>query len=487
MLDNISTPDWVKNAIFYQIFPDRFSKSSSISKPNNLEPWESPPSQYGFKGGDLVGIMEKLDYLKDLGINAIYLNPVFSSASNHRYHTHDYYQVDPLLGGNEALDNLLKRAHQQNIRIILDGVFNHASRGFYQFHHIMECGQSSPYLDWFKIHKFPLNAYQGKPNYACWSGLPALPEFDIANYRVRKYLLDIAKHWIDKGIDGWRLDVAYCISADFWCEFREIIKQANPDAYILGEIPWEATEYLQGDQFDAVMNYQFTQACLGYFAGDNINWEVEQNMMGLPKTEVLNSRSFMKRMEDLYSLYPKQVAQAQFNLLSSHDMPRFITLASSDNLNHKLAVLFQMTYPGAPSIYYGEEIGMRGGIAGRPEPSRAAFVWDHRQWDNEMREFYKSCIQIRRNHPCLRTGDFKTLYTDEQVISYIRSGDEQLSIVIINSSENPVRFKLPANQLDLSERLWVNLLGDGKIIQFDPDSGGPVLPPQSGVILIPAE
>ena len=157
-------PDWVKDAVFYQIFPDRFASSRHVPKPGNLEPWDVPPTQRGFKGGDLLGVLEHLDYLVDLGINAIYLNPIFQSAANHRYHTHDYYQVDPLLGGNEAFDALLAGAHQAGIRIVLDGVFNHAGRGLYQFNHIMENGDQSPYLDWFSVYGFPLWAFDSHRN-----------------------------------------------------------------------------------------------------------------------------------------------------------------------------------------------------------------------------------------------------------------------------------------------------------------------------------
>jgi glycosidase len=164
----IITPDWVKDAIFYQIFPDRFARSDEVPKPGNLQPWPAPPTYHGFKGGDLIGVLEKLDYLLELGINAIYFNPIFASAANHRYHTYDYYQVDPLLGGNHAFSRLLQAAHERSIRIVLDGVFNHASRGFFQFHHLLEAGPESPYVDWFHVQEWPLNAYEeGKPpNYA---------------------------------------------------------------------------------------------------------------------------------------------------------------------------------------------------------------------------------------------------------------------------------------------------------------------------------
>ena len=170
----IQTPDWVKHAVFYQIFPDRFARSPRIQHPPglNFKPWGSPPEEQGFQGGDLRGVTDRLDYLQDLGITALYLNPIFASASNHRYHTFDYYQVDPLLGGNAALRELLDEAHTRGMRVVLDGVFNHASRGFWAFHHILETGGNSPYIDWFVIEDWPLRPYTSDknhpPNYQCW-------------------------------------------------------------------------------------------------------------------------------------------------------------------------------------------------------------------------------------------------------------------------------------------------------------------------------
>ena len=202
---------------------------------------------------------EHLDYLADLGINAIYFNPIFRSGSNHRYHTHDYYQVDPMLGGNAAFRTLLDAAHARGIRVILDGVFNHASRGFFQFHDILENGPDSAYLDWFTMKGWPLRPYGSKhPNYQCWWGLSALPKFNTATPAVREFLWGVAEYWIKFGIDGWRLDVPTEIDDDeFWREFRRRVKAANPEAYIVGEIWHDAQRWLGGDQSDAVMNYPF--------------------------------------------------------------------------------------------------------------------------------------------------------------------------------------------------------------------------------------
>ena len=230
----INTPDWVKNAIFYQIFPDRFARSPRTQHPRGVEfkPWGSPPEEQGFQGGDLLGIIDKLDYLQALGINALYLNPIFASAANHRYHTFDYFQVDPLLGGNEALRELLDEAHAREMRVVLDGVFNHASRGFWPFHHLLENGNASPYLDWFIIHDWPLRPYSSDrdnpANYEAWWNLPALPKLNTDNPGVRDYIFEVTRYWLEFGIDGWRLDVpAEIDDDDFWRQFRRLARPCD--------------------------------------------------------------------------------------------------------------------------------------------------------------------------------------------------------------------------------------------------------------------
>lgn len=436
-----TTPDWVKHAVFYQIFPDRFASSPAVVKPGNLEAWDAAPTLHGFKGGDLLGVQDRLDYLEDLGINAIYLNPIFQSASNHRYHTHDYYQVDPLLGGNQAFKKLLQAAHQRGIRIILDGVFNHASRGFFQFNHILECGPQSPYIDWFHIEGYPLNAYQGHPRYRTWAGLAPLPQFNHTNPQVQEFIFDVARFWLKQGIDGWRLDVPFEIKdPSFWQAFRTLVKSTNPEAYIVGEIPWEAQPWLHGDQFDAVMNYQFTQACLAFFGGDNINRKLEAGFMGLPPTPVFHAKEFSNRIQALLNLYPPEVASAQFNLLSSHDMPRFISLLNDDKSAYKLAVFFLMTYPGAPSIYYGEEIGLRNGPSRIPEDARYAFPWDETCWDHDLLQFFIDIIQTRHRYPALRTGSFEILHADGGQMVYQRSSGTQRLVVLINHTPQTTRI-----------------------------------------------
>ena len=439
-----NTPDWVKNAVFYQIFPDRFAWSNKVVKPGKFEKWDSIPTPDGFKGGDLLGVYEKLDYLEDLGINAIYFNPIFASASNHRYHTFDYYQVDPLLGGNEAFSTLLEGAHQRNIRVVLDGVFNHASRGFFPFNHIMEVGENSPYYNWFHIKGLPLNAYTNHPNYECWWNLPALPKLNTGNPEVRKYIMDIARFWLQKGIDGWRLDVPFEIDDDgFWEEFREVVKSTNPDAYIVGEIPSEAQRWLNsGKQFDAVMNYQLTQAILRFVGGSKINYELADGMMGLEVKTPMKAEEFAKRTSDLLNIYPKEAVLAQMNLLDSHDMPRFLSLVQGDLRRLKLAYSFLFTYPGAPTVYYGDEIGLEGG---KDPLNRATFPWDQSLWNEELHDFVRELITVRHAMPALRTGSFEPIYAKDSLFAYLRRDGDESVLIVMNADDKAQTLSIELN------------------------------------------
>lgn len=460
----MSTPNWVKDAVFYQIFPDRFAKSKKMPGVG-FEPWDSAPTVHGFKGGDLYGVIEKLDYLQDLGITAIYFNPIFSSACNHRYHTYDYYNVDPLLGGNDALKKLLTAAHKRGIKVVLDGVFNHASRGFWQFHHVLETGDGSPYKDWFifdeerlKRHKH-FGAYptpheekllQNEDSltaigYRAWWNLPALPKFNTKTPAVRAFLFDIAEYWVKFGIDGWRLDVPGEIDDDeFWREFRTRVRAINSETYIVGEIWHEANRWLQGDQFDAVMNYLFTAASLSFFAGSHLNFNVISAVGGLKdRVRHVGAYDFANEVDRILNLYPPEITAAQLNLLDSHDMPRFLSCVSGDKDSLKLAWLFMFTISGAPCIYYGDEIG----VDGNHDPEcRKAFPWDEEQWDKDLLEYAKSCIALRKKYTSLRRGDYKRIYAEGEVMAYMRSDKNESLIVAFNTSSEEKTVELPVGK-----------------------------------------
>src|SRR5215211_161139 len=495
----MSIPSWVQDAIFYQIFPDRFFKSTRNPSGNlPFEAWGAAPTTHGFKGGDLYGVTEKLDYLQDLGITALYLNPVFASASNHRYHTFDYYNVDPLLGGNVALRELIDKAHERNIRVILDGVFNHASRGFWQFHHVLENGMGSPYRDWFffdtarlqgrrRWGAYPtpeeLQALQSGEDslkaigYRGWWNLPALPKFNTNTPAVRSFLLDVAKHWIEFGIDGWRLDVPGDIDDDsFWQEFRFRVRQINPEAYIVGEIWHEAQRWLQGDQFDAVMNYELTKPMLAFFTGKHLDLSVshqQSNYQGIQQT--IDAHEFANRVDHNRGLYKQDITYAQMNLLDSHDTPRFLSCASGDKDSLKLAWLFMLTYPGAPCIYYGDEIG----LDGEHDPySRKSFPTDESKWDMGLHTYIKELIDLLKKNDALRRGDFTRLWSADGIYAFSRSIDGDTFVVALNVSESPqqaeVRFasKDPKVQFGQASKI---IAGDGSV-KF-------TVPARSGVVL----
>jgi len=465
----IKTPDWVKKAVFYQIFPDRFAKSTRTKHAPGLafKPWGSPPEDQGYQGGDLYGVVDKLDYLQDLGINAIYLNPIFSSASNHRYHTFDYMQVDPLLGGNAALRELLDESHKRDIKIVLDGVFNHASRGFWAFHHILENGGNSPYIDWFKVHDWPLRPYtsnkKNPPNYDAWWNLPALPKFNIKNPGVRKYLLDVAKYWVEFGIDGWRLDVAAEIDdPPFWREFRKVVKGVNPEAYICGEIWHVAPEWLQGDRFDALMNYPFGGAAINFFAAKTLPENYKGGDMTLNSIDVT---VFAERIEAVYASYDWEINFAQMNFFDSHDTARLHWMVGEDRSAMELCILFHMTMPGAPCVYYGNEVGLTGG----QEPlSRNAFPWhDEASWDNELLSFYRRAIALRNNHAALQTGVYKQLLAADEVFAFTRELDGNVMVGIFNAADSAktIDLKLKFSSRNALSAVW------GRHADVPPENG----------------
>ncbi|NET33185.1 MAG: DUF3459 domain-containing protein, partial [Cyanothece sp. SIO1E1] len=459
----IQTPTWVKNAVFYQIFPDRFAKSIQLQKHPamdvRLEAWAAPPTSQGYKGGDLWGVIEQLDYLQDLGINAIYFTPIFQSACNHRYHTHDYYQVDPLLGGNEAFFKLLKAAHQRHIKVVLDGVFNHASRGFFFFNDILENGPNSPWLDWFKIKRWPLSAYDGKlpANYVSWVNNRALPQFNHDNPAVREYIMRIGEHWIEAGIDGWRLDVpAEVKTAGFWQEFRTRVKAINPEAYIVGEIWTDARQWLDGTQFDGVMNYLFTGPTMAFTAGDRVQMKYVEQPDYYPYPP-LDAAGYAAKIQQLLELYPWEIQLTQLNLLASHDTARLLTIAGGDQASVELATLLLLTFPGAPSIYYGDEVGLPGGF---DPDSRRSFP-AKTQWNQALLQLHRQLIALRRGHPALCVGHYHVLLTQGEVYVFARTLPEAELIIAVNAGIEPANVSCCPDRQVLTSQPQQQLYGPG--------------------------
>lgn len=444
----ISTPEWVKDAVFYQIFPDRFARreptaETPLAAGLALEPWDSAPTPHGYKGGNLGGIIDRLDYLGELGVTALYLNPIFSAGSNHRYNTFDYFMIDPLLGDLATFDDLVAQAHARSIRIVLDGVFNHTGRGFYPFVHALEWGRGSPYYGWFHFRDEPPNVFGAGPvHYATWEGVTSMPKLNTDTPQVREFIFAVATAWLARGIDGWRLDVPYEIDDDaFWQTFRERCKAINPEAYIVGELWSNAQRWLGGNQFDGQMNYLFTRAILGYLIGDALD-RSQTRPMGYGECPTLSAAAFGTALDEQFNrLYDPAIVQTQLTMLGSHDTPRLMELGNGDVDIVKLAFLTQMTVPGAPNIYYGDEIG----LAGRVDPyCRNAFPWAAPEsWDSDLLDYLKQLTLLRHELPVLRRGRFDVLATQEPAILYQRRLDDELAVIGLNPGDSPVTVALP--------------------------------------------
>lgn len=487
----ITTPDWVKHAVFYQIFPDRFARSKQprkrLLKNASWEAWDDMPTLQGYKGGDLWGVIEQLDYLQDLGINAVYFTPIFQSASNHRYHTHDYYQIDPMLGGNPAFQDLLDAAHKRNIKVVLDGVFNHSSRGFFFFHDVLENGPHSPWVDWFKIEDWPVSAYNGEypANYVGWAGNRALPVFNHDNPEVREYIMEIAEYWIKFGIDGWRLDVPFEIKTPgFWQEFRDRVKAINPEAYIVGEVWEDSREWLDGTQFDGVMNYLFAAPTIAFTAGDRVDITQVEDRSYDPYPPLF-AKEYGEKIQDLLQFYPWQIQLTQLNLLASHDTARLISIAQGDKASVELATVLLLTFPGAPSIYYGDEVGLPGKLD--PDSRRGFPMEAH--WDIYVLKYHQKLIALRNKYLALRTGSYHILYAEGTVYVFARILANQELIIAVNvgTSAANTSFEVTALQSQPSYLLygdaeisWQETGGKTKQLNLD-------LPPRTGCIFGPVE
>jgi cyclomaltodextrinase len=508
------TPAWVRDAVFYEVFPDRFAASDRVPKPGPLEPWDAPPTNYGFKGGDLLGIVERLDHIASLGVNALYLTPVFQSASNHRYHTYDYLAVDPLLGGDAALRELLDAAHARGMRVILDGVFNHTGRGFWPFHHVLETGAGSPYRNWFHYDEEalergqPIDAYplarqrwgvahdepvlsaaegpgqtsRARLGYEAWWGMPALPKLNVGEPAVREYLWNVAEHWLRFGIDGWRLDVpAEIDDRSFWQEFRRRCRAINPEAYLVGEIWHVAPDWVSGDRFDALMNYPLAEAIIGFVGGRSLNEPLLRTHHEYGRVTRLDGPAFAARLGELLSGYEPATTAVQLNLLGSHDTPRVLSLLGGDVGAMELAVLLQGTLPGAPCVYYGDEIGVTGG---KDPESRKAFPWDPVRWEPELLETTRATFGLRRAEPALRADDVSLLSSGGHALALERRlGDRRLAVAL-NAGETAVSLTLGG-----AERVPVVLLATGwakgGASRLGANEGAVTidLPPRSGAVV----
>lgn len=420
--DIFTVPEWARKAIVYQIFPERFDNGDKSNDPKNIQDWYSKVNRESRLGGDLKGIINKLDYLEDLGINTIYLTPIFQAGSNHKYDTFNYFKVDPQFGTIETLRELVSKAHEKGIKIILDAVFNHCGVDFHAFKDVLEKGEKSGYKDWFDIKSFPVQVKKD-PVYATFAYEGYMPKLMTKNPTVKDYLISIATYWIKEAdIDGWRLDVADEIDHNFWREFRNAVKEVKKDALIIGEVWYDSSSWLQGDQFDSVMNYELQKAVSDFVIEDKFSPKEFEYSMGF-----------------LRGLYMLQAYNVLWNLIDSHDTPRFLHTVNKDKDKLKLAVFMQFTLPGAPMIYYGDEVGMTGG----PDPDcRRGMLWDKEKQDMELFEYYKKLIKIRKDNIALTLGEFSTIYTDENTYGFRRECKEEVLEIYVNKGNKPVTLSL---------------------------------------------
>jgi cyclomaltodextrinase / maltogenic alpha-amylase / neopullulanase len=581
-------PEWAKHAVWYQIFPERFANGDPSNDPDlaslhgssphhHTQPWQIHPwtsDWYALQpyerqhqgepvtrrlvrrryGGDLQGVLDRLNYLQDLGVTALYLNPCFQSPSLHKYDGATYHHIDPHFGPDPQGDlrliaaetphdpaswvwtaadrlmlDLIAEVHRRGMRLILDGVFNHMGVNSWAFQDVIRNRQNSPYKDWFKILDWHTPSAHAPFTYQGWSGVSDLPELNQDENGItagpKAYIFDITRRWMDPdgdgdpgdGLDGWRLDVAFCIRHPFWKDWRRHVKSINPDAYLVAEIVFEDPneDYLQGDEFDAVMNYAWGFAYAGFFAQT-------QNP--------LSASHFVQTLHHLRELHPAGVAYGMQNLLDSHDTARIASqivnrdliyypdweesesitrLANNpsydtrkpnaeERLIHKLMALFQMTDIGAPMIYYGDETGMWGANdpccrkpmlwrefeyepervlpdgSPRPAPDEVAF-------DEELHDTYRHLIHLRNSLPALQVGDFITLLADDErrILAFSRQHGDQRAVVALNNSPAPQGVRLPLHGT------WMDRLEGDQPLHAGADGLDLLLPPYWGVILTP--
>ncbi len=452
--DVYKAPVWVNDTIWYQIFPERFCNGDDSISPEGTKPWpkKSKPVTFWDKfGGDIKGITSKLDYIKDLGISGIYLTPINTAPSTHKYDTSDYYEIDPHFGDVKTVQNFVKEAHSRGIRIMFDGVFNHCGYYFDKWQDVLEKGPESPYFNWFMINKWPLMKKKGyKPVnslngvYYTFGFFDNMPKLNTNNQEVIDFFLDVCTYWVKTfDIDAIRLDVANEVSHTFCKALRQRMLSLKPDFYILGEIWHDATQWLRGDEFDSVMNYPLSESA-------NEFW--------------LNPSSSKKTLQysinRCYSLYPKQVNDILFNLLDSHDTARLIRrLDGNINKLYQLLVLL-FTMPGTVCIYYGTEIALDGGHdpdCRRPMPWAAieSGIYDERI------DIMKTLISLRKDNKVFRSNmyEFTNISENDRIVSYTKTYEDITIEVILNCSDE--NFNYSANSEDV---LFSNLHENGVLM-----------------------
>lgn len=444
-IDRIRLPEWVLGATFYLIFPDRFANGDRASDPENSRPWGEKPTPRSFFGGDLAGIRQRLSWPRDLGVGCLYLTPVFTAPSNHKYDPADYENVDPHFGTNQGLKVLTREAHDAGMRVLLDGVFNHSGHEWFAFRDVREHGADSRYKDWFfKIDSFPVDV--AAVNYETFANrVRNHPKLNTANPELRDYLCGIGEKWIrEADVDGWRLDVANEVDHRFWRSFRDRVKAAKADAFIVGEVWHDAIRWLDGAQFDSVMHYPWRDAVLKY-----LNREASPSAFAAWTTRIRH-------------LYEPAVEPGLWHLLGSHDTARIRTELGGDRARARQAAVLLLTASGAPLVYYGDEIGMEGD----DDPDcRRCMEWDEAKHDRELLATHRALIALRRRKPWLSWGAFEDLIADDEsgIYAYRRRARGPLEVaygasddavyVALNTGDDAVDLRLPVERTDLVDAL----------------------------------
>lgn len=421
--DIFKAPSWVKDQIWYSIFPERFHNGDPSTNPKDTLPWGETKeySNHQRFGGDLRGIIQKLDYIKDCGFTGIYMTPIFESDSSHKYDVIDYYQVDKAFGTNEDLKELVEKAHKLGLKVMLDAVFNHCGFRHPYFLDVVKNGKDSIYYDCFYIIdktkpviNFELNVDntinrksvekvlkdKSQLNYRTFAFTPYMPKLNTNHPIMKEYLLNAAKYWIKNyDIDGWRLDVSDEVSHTFWRDFRIAVKSIKQDGYIVGENWANSSPWLQGDQYDGVMNYEFLFPMWNYF-GTNID-----------RHSQYTSTEFRFKINQVLATYPKNVIQSLYNLVDSHDTTRILEICSNDANLVKLPYLFMFSLPGSPSIYYGGEVG----LSGKHDPdNRRCMIWDEEVQNQEIKQHIQKMIHLRNKHEELKYHTLKWIESNDQ-------------------------------------------------------------------------
>ncbi len=451
-------PDWVYGGVMYQVFPERFANGDSSINPKNLVKWGSTPTRLDFQGGDLFGVIQNLDHIESLGVNIVYLNPIFLSTSTHKYDSWDHFKVEPSLGGDNALKELIKECHKREMKIILDCSLNHVHPRHFGFQDLVKNGEKSKYKDWFTVFDYPVrfihrphlysNTYKVgwdgneeeykryldktfeetmvpveikdddgpivEPSFKAWWGVPDMPKVNFENKDARQWALDVTKYWIENfDIDGWRMDVAKELDFSFWKDFRDIAYGAKEDVLLISEIFGDTSQWLQGDRFDGTMNYSFRETMTDYFA-----------------TKRINNKEFADSLANLYSMYSFEALSSCQNLLSSHDVKRFLNRSGNNEDGILGAIFLQTTFPGIAGIYYGDEIG----LGGADDPfNREPFPWhDKPSWNMTILEFTKTMMNIKNSNTIFKYGRFELLNDTEDVVIFRRILRDESLLCIVN-------------------------------------------------------